>query len=220
MIKFKQILLLTSAAAIIYVAAAVSSDTFYVPEDTAAAFNSRYGAHAEKRLKALLDLMNEIASADEETKITRVNKFFNQVEYRSDAQAWGKSDYWASRLEFLGKGMGDCEDYAVAKFLTLIQLGVPQEKLFLTYVKAIGYAEVAHMVVSYYPKQSAVPLVLDNYNKQILPATDRNDLVPVYSFTANDLYIQKQQGLGKRVNPSSSKNLQKLKEIDLEIYKR
>ncbi|WP_241653979.1 transglutaminase-like cysteine peptidase [Geovibrio thiophilus] len=184
------------------------------------AFKSRYGMQADKRLTGLLNLMNELVSSDEDTKIIEVNKFFNQIEYRSDALAWGKSDYWASRLEFLGKGMGDCEDYAVAKFLTLIQLGVPQEKLFLTYVKAIGYAEVAHMVVSYYPKNGAVPLVLDNYNKQILPATQRNDLVPVYSFTANDLYIQKQQGLGKRVNPSSSKNLQKLKEIDLEIYKR
>ncbi|WP_265823124.1 transglutaminase-like cysteine peptidase [Geovibrio ferrireducens] len=220
MINFKRIMLIVSAAVTVYVAAAVSSEMFYVPEDVRSTFKSRYGDQADKRLAGLLSLMNEIASADEETKIIEVNKFFNQVEYRSDALVWGKSDYWASRLEFIGKGMGDCEDYAVAKFLTLIQLGVPQEKLFLTYVKAIGYAEVAHMVVSYYPQKGAVPLVLDNYNKQILPATKRNDLVPVYSFTANDLYIQKQQGLGKRVNPSSSKNLQKLKEIDLEIYKR
>jgi predicted transglutaminase-like cysteine proteinase len=220
MIRLKHLMLITSAAVIFYVAAAVSSDTFYVPDDAVNAFKTRYGGQAEKRLTALIELMNELVSADETTKITEVNKFFNRVEYRSDAQVWGKSDYWASRLEFLGKGMGDCEDYAVAKFLTLIQLGVPQEKLFLTYVKAIGYAEVAHMVVSYYPQKGAVPLILDNYNKQIMQATQRNDLVPVYSFTAKDLYIQKQQGLGKRVNPSSSKNLQKLKEIDLEIYKR
>jgi hypothetical protein len=45
-----------------------------------------------------------------------------------------------------------------------------------------------------------VPFVLDNYNKKILPASQRPDLVPVYSFTASDLYIQKQHGLGKRLD--------------------
>lgn len=216
----KAIILTLSAAVIFYIAAAVSSDVFYVPEDTLGSYSKLYGAQADKRLSALLELMNRIHSADETTKILEVNNFFNRLEYRSDMQVWGRSDYWASRLEFLGKGMGDCEDYAVAKFLTLIQLGVPSEKLFLTYVKAIGWAETAHMVVSYYPQKGGVPLLLDNYNKQILPATERKDLVPVYSFTANDLYIQKQQGLGKRVNPSSTNNLQKLKSIDLEILKR
>jgi predicted transglutaminase-like cysteine proteinase len=220
MLKLRFSILLITAAMIVMVTVAVSSDVFYVPDGEMAAYTAKYGSSAEKRLNALLTLMNRVASVDEDQKVIEVNKFFNQIEYRSDIQTWGRSDYWASRLEFLGKGIGDCEDYAVAKFLTLIQLGVPEEKLFLTYVKATGYAEVAHMVVSYYKEKGTVPFVLDNYNKQILPATQRKDLVPVYSFTANDLYIQKQQGLGKRVNPSSSKNLQKLKSIDLEIYKR
>ncbi len=142
--------------------------------------------------------------------------------YKSDQKTWGgKSDYWASRLEFLGGvGQGDCEDYAVAKFLTLIQLGVPEKKLFLTYVKAKGYADEAHLVVTYYKKSGTVPFVLDNYVKQIKPATKRTDLVPVYSFTANDLFLQKQKGLGKRVDPTQSKNVSKLKSVDLEILKR
>lgn len=198
----------------------LSSEVFYVPDDIALNYTKKFGTQAEKRLAALLKLMNELVSANEEKKIIKVNEFFNNLEYRSDLQVWGKNDYWATRLEFLGKGMGDCEDYAVAKFLTLLQLGVQEEKLFLTYVKAIGYAETAHMVVSYYPKKGGEPFILDNYNKQILNATKRTDLLPVYSFTAKDLYIQKQQGLGKRVDPSSSNNLQKLKSIDLEIYKR
>ncbi len=105
-------------------------------------------------------------------------------------------------------------------FLTLIQLGVPEKKLFLTYVKAKGYADEAHLVVTYYKKSGTVPFVLDNYVKQIKPATKRTDLVPVYSFTANDLFLQKQKGLGKRVDPTQSKNVSKLKSVDLEILKR
>jgi len=102
----------------------------------------------------------------------------------------------------------------------MIQLGVPEKKLFLTYVKAVGYPEAAHMVVTYYKEPGAIPLVLDNYNKAILPATRRKDLIPVYSFTANDLYLQKQQGLGRRVNRPALKTQRNLKEIDLEIHAR
>ncbi|MCG8684776.1 MAG: transglutaminase-like cysteine peptidase [Desulfobacterales bacterium] len=196
-----------------------TSSRFYVKPEQLRSYEQEYGPRAVKRLNALLSMMNTHQNASEEEKLKAVNRFFNQVPYRRDIKAWGKSDYWASRLEFLGKGMGDCEDYAVAKYLTLSQLGVPQERLFMTYVRARGFSEAAHMVVSYYTDRKAVPLVLDNYDKRILPATQRKDLIPVYSFTAQDLFLQKQKGLGKRVDPSKVKTLKKLRSIDLEIYK-
>ena len=192
---------------------------FYVKPDVLDRYETTYGPRAVKRLNALLIMMNTRQNDPEPEKLEAVNRFFNQVPYRSDMKAWGKRDFWASRLKFLGKGMGDCEDYAVAKYLTLIQMGVPQERLFLTYVRARGYAEAAHMVVSYYTDRRAVPLVLDNYDTRILPATRREDLVPVYSFTGQDLFLQKQKGLGKRVDPSKVKNLKRLRSIDLEIHK-
>jgi len=197
-----------------------SQGRFYLPDDGLKSYAGKYGELAVKRLDGLLSLMDGLIAESEDSKVIKVNSFYNQIPYRSDKKIWGKEDYWASRLEFLGVGMGDCEDYAVAKFLTLLQLDVPQEKLFLTYVKAKGYADEAHMVVTYYKKPGTVPFVLDNYNKQILPATQRNDLVPIYSFTANDLFLQKQKGLGKRVDPSQSKNVGRLKSVDLEILKR
>jgi len=193
---------------------------FYVPKPEMEAYSGKYGEFAVKRLSGLLTLMETIYNEKEDTKVIKVNSFYNQLMYKSDLKTWGKSDYWASRLEFLGKGQGDCEDYAVAKFLTLLQLGVPEGKLFLTYVKAKGYADEAHMVVTYYKKKGTVPFVLDNYVKKIMPATKRNDLVPIYSFAANDLFLQKQKGLGKRVDPTQSKNVSKLKSVDLEILKR
>jgi predicted transglutaminase-like cysteine proteinase len=197
-----------------------SVSKFYVPDKQLAEYTNKYKQRARKRLEALLTLMNSLVKSPEETKVIKINSFFNQLAYQSDISLWRQKDYWASRLEFLGKGAGDCEDYSVAKFLTLIQIGVPKEKLFLTYVRAKGYVESAHMVVSYYQEPGTIPFILDNYNKQILPATQRNDITPVYSFTAKDLYIQKQKGLGKKVNPRSTKNLNKLKNIDLEIFER
>jgi len=204
----------------ILLVAAETALSFFVPEERIATLNKAYGKQAVQRLNSLLVMMDEMVSSPEDKIVVTVNRFFNQLEFSSDMKTWQKNDYWASRLEFLGKGQGDCEDFAVAKFLTMMQLGVPEQKIFLTYVKAVGYPEAAHLVVTYYQKPGTVPFVLDNYNKRILPATQRNDLIPVYSFTANDLYLQKQQGLGKRVNRATLKTQRNLQAIDLEIQKR
>ncbi|MBU1169545.1 MAG: transglutaminase-like cysteine peptidase [Proteobacteria bacterium] len=193
---------------------------FYIPAKRMEHYRADYGDQAVKRLNSLLMLMDRLSTAPEDQIVSEVNRFFNQVEYQSDIKTWGKKDYWASRLEFLGRGQGDCEDFAVAKFLTMMQLGVPEKKIFLTYVKAVGYPEEAHLVVTYYKEQGRTPLVIDNYNTSILPATQRNDLIPVYSFSANDLFIQKQQGLGKRINGATLKTQQNFKSVDLEILKR
>lgn len=218
MTRFKLIVILVNLVAVIV--AAETATRFFVPEKQIEDFRKKYGTQAVRRLNSLLTAMEELINLPEDEIIIGVNRFFNQLEYRSDMSTWQKKDYWASRLEFLGKGQGDCEDFAVAKFLTLKQLGVPQEKLFLTYVKAIGYPEAAHLVVAYYKKPGTVPFILDNYNKRILPASQRPDLVPVYSFTASDLYLQKQHGLGKRINRNFLKTQLSLQAINLEIRER
>lgn len=196
---------------------AETTTRFFVPGKLLNTYKKKYGSQAVRRLESLLAMMEKQSGLPEDRIVINVNNFYNQLEYRSDRKTWNKSDYWASRLEFLGRGQGDCEDFAVAKFLTMMQLGVPGEKIFLTYVRAKGFAEPAHLVATYYKKPGTVPFVLDNYIKKILPATQRPDLVPVYSFTARDLYIQKQHGLGKRLSRGLLKNQLKLKAIDLEI---
>ncbi len=193
---------------------------FFVEPRLLNSYTHTHGPRAVKRLTALLDLMGTHQHASEMDRLKTVNAFFNQLPFRHDHKLWGQSDYWASRLEFLGKGMGDCEDYAIAKYLTLNQMGIPQEKLFLTYVRARNFKPAAHLVVSYYKTRKDIPLILDNFDKRILPATQRKDLVPVYSFTARDLFLQKQKGLGKRVDPSRAKTLKRLKSIDIEIHQR
>lgn len=196
---------------------AETTTRFFVPGKLLNTYKKKYGGQAVRRLDSLLAMMEKQSGLPEDRIVINVNNFYNQLEYSSDRKTWNKSDYWASRLEFLGRGQGDCEDFAVAKFLTMMQLGVPGEKIFLTYVRAKGFAEPAHLVATYYKKPGTVPFVLDNYIKKILPATQRPDLVPVYSFTARDLYIQKQHGLGKRLSRGLLKNQLKLKAIDLEI---
>ena len=82
-------------------------------------------------------------------KLEKVNRFFNQVNFVSDAIHWQKKDYWATPIEFLASDGGDCEDFALAKYFTLKMLGVPEKKLNLTYVKAWKLNQ-SHMVLTYY----------------------------------------------------------------------
>jgi predicted transglutaminase-like cysteine proteinase len=181
------------------------NDDFFIDTETISKVEQKYGVFAKNRVNALISLMNSLKNAPEQEKLIKVNHFFNQVRYQSDLETWGEKDYWATRMEFLGKDRGDCEDYAIAKYFTLEQLGVPTEKLYLSYVKATKQ-KIAHMVLTYFETKTSVPLVLDNYDKRILPATQRTDLIPVYSFNGNSLYLAKQQGLGKEVPSGLSKN--------------
>ena len=130
-----------------------------------------------------------IAPRAESIRLKQVNDFFNQIPYVSDQQNWGTEDYWATPAEMLGTFGGDCEDYSISKYLSLKEMGVPIEKLRVTYVRAIKLAE-SHMVLAYYPTPDADPLILDNLNGTILPASQRTDLEPVYSFNDDDLWVQ------------------------------
>lgn len=114
-------------------------------------------------------------------KLIAVNNFFNQISYKNDSETWGKNDYWAKPKEFLAKGAGDCEDYALAKLYALMQLGIPQNKFKLIYSK-IKKNEKPHMVLAYYYNPEKEPLILDNFNKKIFLKNKRNDLEYIYAF--------------------------------------
>ncbi|WP_294948498.1 transglutaminase-like cysteine peptidase [Sulfurivirga sp.] len=173
-----------------------------VTEAQIKAAEKRFGPQAAKRLRAWQRLVDQSWELPEREKLKRVNDFFNQARFVDDRILWHKQDYWATPVEFLGKFAGDCEDFAIAKYLTLRMLRVPEKKLFLTYVKAIRLRQ-AHMVVTYFPKPLSVPLVLDNINPRILPATQRRDLVPIYSFNGRGLWLAKQRGKGKLLGQST-----------------
>ncbi|KAA8995770.1 hypothetical protein FJU30_23430 [Affinibrenneria salicis] len=149
---------------------------------------------ARARIRAWQQLFITQASADEKKQLAAVNQFFNdRLLFRDDIDIWRQTDYWATPIEALRKGMADCEDFAIAKYFTLRHLGVSGEKLRITYVKALSLNK-AHMVLTWYPTPDAIPLVLDNLTDKILPATQRQDLLPVYSFNGEGLWLPGAQG--------------------------
>jgi len=164
---------------------------------------AKYGANAKKRLMGWQKLIENNQDKTEKEKLEIVNNHFNIMRFLSDARLWRKEDYWATPLEFLVAGAGDCEDFSIAKYFTLLELNVPQEKLLITYVKAIHFNQ-AHMVLTYYEKPTSIPVVLDNLIGEIKPATKRKDLIPVYSFNGKGLGQAKQRGKGRKLGKSSA----------------
>jgi len=175
----------------------------------------KYGPTGVANAKALQQMMLALGGKDDLARLRAVNDFYNQrLAYMEDIDNWGQVDYWASPLESLGKGAGDCEDYAIGKYFTLTSLGIPHARLRMVYVRAsIAGAPngfVAHMVLAYYPTPEAEPLVLDNLQPVIRPAGERPDLAPVFSFNAEGLW----QGVGSiRANGDPLTRLSKWREV-------
>ncbi len=178
------------------------------------ALTDHYGERAGKRAKAWFKIINEAPLLDDRAKLEKVNRFFNLFKFVDDKRLWGESNYWASPMEFIGVNAGDCEDFSIAKYFTLLQVGIPEDKLRITMVKAKTVNQY-HMVLAYYETPAAVPLVLDNLDPMIKPATMRNDLIPVYSFNGKQLWLNKEKGRG--VLAGSSSRLEKWNDLKLRL---
>lgn len=176
--------------ALLPLAALLSSELepLFIDDRVLAQLEQKHGAEAAERITTWERLIRDNANLHDLQKLELVNDFFNQSRFVDDRVLWNVRDYWATPLEFLIQDAGDCEDYAIAKYYTLRALGVDEEKLRITYVTALELDQ-AHMVLAYYSTPDAVPLLLDNLKAHILPAPQRTDLQPVYSFNANDLWL-------------------------------
>ncbi len=154
------------------------------------ALQSRYGQAAVNRIEDWQRMLVGNRDGSEIEKLEAVNDFFNRMRFVSDLEHWGRKDYWATPVEFIVTAGGDCEDFSIAKYFTLRELGVATEKLRLIYVKATSINQ-AHMVLGYYETPDAEPKILDNLERTIKPASLRPDLIPSYSFNGNSLWAAK-----------------------------
>ncbi len=155
------------------------------------------GPKASAGWRALQPVLAAATDPGDPQRLQAVNEFFNRrIVFRDDLEVWGQTDYWASPFEMFEKGEGDCEDFAVGKYFSLIAAGLSAQKLRLVYVRAQiggpGGALQAHMVLAYYATPGAEPLILDNLITEVRPASRRPDLTPVFSFNGEGLW----QGTG------------------------
>lgn len=179
-----------------------SAGEFTLTAEAISGIKEDHGDYAYRRVEFWQQLIRSGEALDDLEKLRRVNDFFNELEFVSDIIHWGKTDYWATPLQTLLSNGGDCEDFSIAKYFTLLEMGIPAERMRLTYVKALRLNQ-AHMVLTYFPNAKADPLILDNLENDIRTAPLRNDLLPVYSFNGDNLWLAKsRQGESTHVGRS------------------
>lgn len=171
-----------------------------------AKIRSKYGSSAQSRIEYWQNMTHEYRNKAEMEQLKAVNDFFNGARFVDDIDLWKKKDYWATPIEFLARDAGDCEDFSIAKYFTLKDMGMDVSKLRITYVKATLLNQ-AHMVLAYYPTPASVPLILDNINKRIKPASERSDLRPIYSFNADNLWLARTRNEQLKAGRSDQLNL-------------
>lgn len=157
--------------------------------DKLAAFlKRRYGKAGEQAYGDWRRLVDGGATAATPDKLARANDFFNRrIRQSSDLRIWGRQEYWASLGDVLGKGYGDSDDFVIAKYFTLLAMQVPPERLRLAYVKTLdgrSASDPVHMVLAYFDAPNREPVLLDNKVTDILPASQRTDLKPIFSFNS------------------------------------
>lgn len=183
--------------------------------------HENYGEHGVKIAENWQQLVSELTKLSEIEQLTRTNDFFNhRIRFTDDITTWKELDYWATPLETMIKNRGDCEDFSIAKFITLSRANFPLKKLRLTYVKARidgpnGQFTQAHMVLSYYKTPSSEPLILDNLVSTILPASQRPDLSPVFSFNTAGLWLS---GSSESAINKPSSNLSRWRDVLARMY--
>jgi predicted transglutaminase-like cysteine proteinase len=182
--------------------AAFSDNNFHINQGVLKQAENRWGKEAPTRLISWENLVRSDRSNSDREKLEKVNAFMNKtMTYAEDIDIWGVSDYWATPLEFVSRGAGDCEEYAIAKYFTLKAMGIPDDKLNIAYVKALQLNR-PHMVLTYVSKPGDEPLILDNLNNSIKSASERHDLAPIFSFNGTDLWMARQRGQGEVTDSS------------------
>lgn len=106
-----------------------------------------------------------------------VNAMMNKQRYIIDNKNWGQSDYWATPVEFMKNG-GDCEDFAIAKYVALRALGVPEARMRIAIVQD-QIKNMPHAILIVYSEQGAV--ILDNQIKEVRRAKTINHYKPIFS---------------------------------------
>jgi len=142
------------------------------------------------------ELVAKLEGKDLRSQLKAVNRHMNDVRYIVDPRNWGVPDYWATPAQFLERD-GDCEDYAIAKYLTLKRLGVPVDRMRIVVVQD-NNLRVAHAVLAVYDGDEI--LILDNQISRVVSHTRIRHYQPIFSINENAwwMHLETAAGGGRR----------------------
>ncbi|MEZ5933108.1 MAG: transglutaminase-like cysteine peptidase [Alphaproteobacteria bacterium] len=130
-----------------------------------------------KAIRAWQAMIRDQQGNSQIDQLKTVTRFVNQWRYRTDQYNYDQSDYWASPAEFFSRS-GDCEDYAITKYVTLRQMGFAADQLRIAVVKDV-IRDLAHAVLAVYTDDGV--FILDNVNSEVRPQAQVTEYAPYYS---------------------------------------
>ena len=126
-----------------------------------------------------LALIAESRKLPDRAKIDRINRAINAaVSYASDSDQHGVPDLWTAPLATLSAGQGDCEDYAIAKYVALREAGISTDNLRILLVHD-RIAREHHAVAGV--RQNGRWLLLDNRHDVLLERKDAWHFTPLFA---------------------------------------
>jgi len=134
-------------------------------------------SNAQRIIKAMKIELSEYRSGSIFEMSQHVDKMMNKKKYIIDQKNWDKSDYWETPVEFMKHG-GDCEDFAIAKYIALRALGVPENRLRVAIVQDLK-KNMPHAILIVYTEKG--PFVLDNQSEIMRSASAVEHYKPIYS---------------------------------------
>ncbi len=123
-------------------------------------------------------------------QLDAVNRFANEQDYVVDIENYGHEDYWALPGQFLTNG-GDCEDYAIVKLFSLLQLGWPAESMRLVVVQDTNLG-MPHAILAVASGQDV--WILDNQAASIVAEQNIEHYAPVYSISGRQWWLHMPPG--------------------------
>lgn len=144
-------------------------------------------AEEKCEFKTWVAFLNKVKNEPTAVKLEQVNAFMNQAKYIVDPINWSVKDYWATPAQFF-KRFGDCEDFAVAKFMSLAALGVDRDSMRIVVLQDLNL-KVAHAVLAV--ELDGKTWILDNQIKQVIDADRIRHYRPVYSVNEKGWWLHK-----------------------------
>ncbi len=163
-----------------------------------AALNTNEGQQAASEFKSQIEFLRGLPV---NKMVAGVNEVVNRVPYISDATIYGQSDYWATPMEFVKNG-GDCEDFAITKYVALRALGIPEERMRILILQDMQ-KNIPHAVLVVYTDAGAV--ILDNQIKSVTNVERISHYKPIFSINREGWWLHTKPKNNVTVVASSSR---------------
>jgi predicted transglutaminase-like cysteine proteinase len=133
-------------------------------------------------------IIERLHGKDLMTQLRETNFRINEKRYVADVVNWAMPDYWATPFEFLRKNGGDCEDYAIAKYMVLRDVGIAADDMRIVVLKDLNLG-VDHAVLAVYI--NGTPYILDNRNSDVMPSSSIHRYQPIYSINEHGWWLHR-----------------------------